>query len=124
MSWQDALYAQLAADATLQQQVGDRMAPLRNLQGDGYPRVTWQEVVGVPQASLTGWSGTDRVRLQVDVWDTDRLRAIAIKDRIRAVLAQPNSAFVALCLTDGDGPVLEDGLGIYRRVLEFSVWTL
>lgn len=123
MSWRDGLYALLAADATLSAAFATRMAPMRNKQADGYPRLTWQEIAGLPENSLAGWSGTDNVRLQMDVWDSDHDRALQLKDRIRVVMAQTNSAFTSLCITDDDGPV-EDGLEIYRRMLEFSLWTL
>jgi hypothetical protein len=123
MTWQAALNTLLTGDATLVALVGTRLAPVRNKQGDGYPRVTWFEVVGVPQNSLDGWSGTDNVRLQFDVYATTQLQAQTIKDRIRALMAPANTAFRGVCITDSDGPVT-DGLEIYRRVLEFSLWTL
>lgn len=123
MTWQADLYTLLTGDATLVGYLGTRLAPIKNKQGDVYPRATWFEVVGVPLNTLAGWSGTDNVRLQFDVYSKTQLEAQAIKDRIRAVMAQTNTAFKCVCIADSDGPV-PDGLELYRRVLEFSLWTL
>ena len=121
--WRDALYTLLSEDATLSTLTNGHLDPVRSSETSACPRVTWLEVIGVPENTLDGWSGTDRVRLQVDVWAAAPAEATTIKDRIRALMAPRNAAFSSVCITDSDGPV-DDGLGLYRRVLEFSLWTL
>lgn len=122
MSLQTAIYTLLSSDALLTDLVGPRLAPVRSDAAHGYPRVTWLEIPGQPQNSLGGWSGVDHVRLQIDCYALTQAYALAVKSRVRAVMSAGCAEFTANCITDADGPV-EAGLEIYRRLLEFSIWT-
>lgn len=125
-TWQDAWFAHISGDSAITAVLGTnptRLTPVRNPPGMGYPRGTYREVTALPENSLAGWSGTDHVRLQVDIYAKTRDEAVAIKNLIRSRMEQTNSAFKSTVVTDVDGPV-ENGQEVYRRLLEFNLWTL
>lgn len=122
-TWRDSLYDHLLANTSIAALIDERLAPVRHPQGTPAPRVNYFEVAGLPDNTLDGWSGSDAVRLQVDVWTEDYDEGVALKDLIRSRMEQPCTAFKAVCITDSDGPV-ENEAELFRRVLEFSLWTL
>jgi hypothetical protein len=83
-----------------------------------YPYITYQVIAEIPIVSLTGHSGLDRKRMQLDVLAKSYPEAKILQAAIKAAMA--SATFTNVPLFSMDFP--EDGVEEFRVLLEYSIW--
>ena len=116
------VYSALSASTALTALVGSRIFPVIAQAQIAYPYLVYSEVYNAPQNSLSGWSGCDNTRFQVDCWAKSYSSAHACADQVRAAV-NAASTFKGVCINTLDGPV-EGGLDLYHVIVEFSLWSI
>lgn len=99
---------------------GDRVygLVLPTLANPKLPAVSYQRVSNVPVVSLSGHSGIDHVRMQVDSWAATYGGAKVLSAEVR--VAMTAAGFKALLATDRDD--FEDDTGLYRVSADYLCW--
>lgn len=83
------------------------------------PYITYQVVSNVPTVSLTGPSGLENRRVQIDIWSDTYGASKALEIQVKAAM---NSApFVNIPLLSQD--FYEEETKLYRVSVDFSVWS-
>ncbi len=122
MSIGSLAYSALAANTALSALVAARIYPVIAQAQVAYPYLVYSEVYNAPQNSLSGWSGCDNTRFQIDCWAKSYSNAHAVADQVRIAMAAA-STFKGVCINTLDGPV-EGGLDLYHVIVEFSLWSV
>jgi len=87
-------------------------------QGAAEPRITFARATNAPVVSLSGRSGLDQVRLQVDCWAKRAEDAQALAHQVRLLLeAQPFKA-----LMQNDFSAFEPDTKLHRWSMDFRCW--
>jgi hypothetical protein len=115
-------FSAMTANIALAALVGDRIFPVIDQAQVAYPYLVYSEVYNAPQNSLSGWSGCDNIRFQVDCWSKTYSNAHEVADLVRTAMAAANT-FKGVCINTLDGPV-EGGLYLYHVIVEFSLWSI
>ena len=113
---EQTVLAALTTGSPLPTAAGSRVYAILLPQNIGMPAISFQRVATDPDASLSGNSGLDRVRLQIDCWARGYNEAKMLSAEVRVVL----EALGALLVMDLDG--YEPTEKLYRSTLDFSLW--
>lgn len=113
---EQTVLAALTTGSPLPTSAGERVYAILLPQNSPMPAISYQRVATDPDASLSGNSGLDRVRLQIDCWSYGYAETKALAAEVRAVMG----GIGALLLMDLDGYAPEEKL--YRSTLDFSLW--
>lgn len=121
-----AFRAHLGAFAPLAALLGVKIYPQQADPLALLPYAVFTVIFGTPENDLQGWSGTDRLRVQVSCFATKALAATAIADQVRQAMAQPNAAFSSVCISQFDGPMphrgaVETEVSVHHAIVEFSL---
>jgi len=97
-----------------------RIYPDDAVQSAGLPSVIYNRVSGYRVNSMSGYSGLENPRFQFNIYSTlvDDLRVIC--DALIAALDAATTFTAVPCYGPFDG--YDDEIGIYRRVLDVSIW--
>lgn len=98
--------------------VGTRVYPLVLPQKAALPAVSYLRVDGVQDSNLSGNSGLEAVRVQVDCWGRTYAQAKGLADDVADAMA---SGFGNECVWLSDRDQYEDGAKVFRVILEFSI---
>lgn len=82
------------------------------------PAITYQRISNVPVDDLSGHSGLDHVRMQVDCWAETYAAAKELAKEVRAIMTA--AGFKALLATDRDD--YEPDTQRYRASSDYLVW--
>jgi hypothetical protein len=111
-----ALFEALATGAPTA--AGVRVFHVLAPQASALPRITFSRASNTPVTSLSGSSGLDQVRMQVDCWAASYPEAKALARQVRTILqAQP---FKALMQNDFDDYEVETAT--WRVSMDFRCW--
>ena len=86
--------------------------------GTDYPAVTYQRISAETHNSLSGWSGRDHVRMQIDCWAQGYDEAKRLAAEVR--LAMEGAGFKGLMVNDSDD--FEPDLELFRVSADYMVW--
>lgn len=100
--------------------VSGRAYPIEAPQFCERPYIVYTVISNVPQLSLDGPTGAENRRIQIDVWGDSYGAVKALEISIKAAMAA--SAVVNVPLSTMDG--YEPETGLYRIMVEYSVWTV
>lgn len=114
-----SIFSALTADATVSGLVGTRVYPLVLPQKAGLPAVSYLRVSGRQEMSLSGLSGLEAPRIQIDCWATTYAGAKALAAAVRAAMLSA-TAFKVGSVSDRD--LYEDDTNVFRVSIDFSVW--
>jgi hypothetical protein len=98
--------------------VGTRVYPLVLPQKAEIPAISYLRVDGVQDANLSGNSGMEAVRVQVDCWGRTYAQAKGLAADVADAMA---SGFGNECVWLSDRDQYEDGAKVFRVILEFSI---
>lgn len=96
----------------------DRVFALRLEEGSAYPAITYQRVAAAPVNSISGSSGLDYVRMQVDCLAETYGVAKRLAQEVRAKLE--SASFKALLATDRDE--YDNEARVFRVINDFLMW--
>ena len=82
------------------------------------PAVSYQRTGNTPIVSLSGHSGIDHVRMQVDAWASTYGAAKELATQVRAAML--SAGFKALMVVDQDD--FEPDTGLYRVTADYVCW--
>jgi hypothetical protein len=114
MSVEASLQAALAA------LVSGRCYPLVAPDGTAKPYITFQVIDDTETVTLDGPSGTERLRVQVSVWDKTYGGAKTLLANVKATMAA--ASFVNIPLPGG-GDTYEPQTQLYGYIKDFAIWT-
>ena len=98
--------------------VGTRVYPLVLPQKAALPAVSYLRVDGVQDSNLSGNSGLEAVRVQVDCWAQTYAQAKTLDGAVADAMA---AGFGSECVWLSDRDQYEDGAKVFRVILEFSI---
>lgn len=85
-----------------------------------FPALSYSRVSGLRVNQLSGYSGEENPRIQIDCWATTYEAAKNLSTAVHTAMeAAPN--FKALLISDMD--LSEQELGLYRVSMDFSCWS-
>lgn len=96
----------------------DRVFALRLPEFTAYPAITFQRVASAPVNSVSGSSGLDYVRVQVDCWAEKYEEAKRTAEDVRRLLGA--ASFKALLATDRDE--YDNEARVFRVINDFLMW--
>ncbi len=97
---------------------GDRVYPLLRGEGTGLPALVYTRVGNAPVNSLSGSSGLDQVRVQVDCYAATYNDAKSLAASVRPLLE--GAPFKALLQTDFD--FYEPDTKVFRVTQDYYCW--
>lgn len=105
--------------------VNQRIHPLEIPQGGEKPALTFQRISGPRIRSLTGFSGLQRPRIQLNCWDDRALGAMELAEAVKTLdgyrgmwgTTRIDQVVVANDLDDS-----EPELGLYVRKVDLIIW--
>jgi hypothetical protein len=115
---EELVFAVLAGTSPPATGAGLRVYPLLAPQNAELPRITFARVANAPVNSLSGSSGLDAVRVQVDAWAKTFLGAKELAAEVRT--AMEGASFKGLLQNDFD--TYEPETKTYRVSLDFRCW--
>jgi hypothetical protein len=98
--------------------VGTRVYPLVLPQKAALPAVSYLRVDGVQDSNLSGNSGLEVVRVQIDCWAETYAGAKALASAVSEAM---QFGFGNECVWSTDRDQYEDGAKVFRVILEFSI---
>lgn len=98
--------------------VDTRVFPLVLPQKAALPAISYLRVDGVQDANLSGNSGMEAVRVQVDCWAQTYAQAKTLAGAVADAMA---AGFGSECVWLSDRDQYEDGAKVFRVILEFSI---
>lgn len=123
MSYESDLYGVLAGYGGLSALVGERIYPRKLEAEPTRPYVIYGRISSEPQVSLGGFtSGLERIRTQVDCYAEDFDTAIAIATQVRAAIQAQTGTNNIQGVPMNELDDYEEETGLYRRLLEFSLF--
>ena len=99
--------------------VGNKIFALMIPQGTKLPCVSFQRIAGMPANTLSGFSGLEKIIVQIDCWALSLSQAKAISKAIRATMPQSGPWGAHL---DSDADLFEEGTNYYRVSQDWTVW--
>ncbi len=99
--------------------VGGRVFPLVLDQGCQFPAVSFLRVSGGKQFGLSGYSGLEGSRIQVDCWATTYKQAKALAAAVSTAM-RAATTFRVSAVNDRD--LFEDAQNLYRVSIDFTCW--
>lgn len=120
VDFETLLLKKLREDETLASLVGNKIFALMIPQGTKLPCVTFQRIAGMPANTLNGFSGLEKIIVQIDSWALSLSQAKAISKAIRAAMPQHSNVWSAHL--DSDADLFEDGANYYRISQDWTVW--
>lgn len=85
-----------------------------------YPYVVFYEIVGLPEATLDGYSGMTAKRFQIDCFAKSYGAAKALRKAVNDAIKASTMDNLHLSEMDGEyNPVVKD----YQSITEFSIWS-
>jgi hypothetical protein len=116
---EESIFAHLSTSTALTAMVSTRIYPAMLPENCELPALSYQRISNTPQNTMSGHSGLDNPRIQIDCWATSYGDAKAIGDKTRKAMGAATT-FRALQLSDQD--IIEPELEIYRVSMDFSCW--
>lgn len=115
------LYTALSGSTkiTVTSSVSTRIYPLIVPQESAMPAITYARVSGGQQNDLTGYSGLENPRIQIDCWATSYKEIKTIAENVHAVLYAATT-FKAILVSDMD--FYESDVELYRESMDFKIW--
>jgi hypothetical protein len=108
----------LTAGSPLPTAAGNNVYALVLPDNSSLPAITFQRISSTPVNDLSGHSGLDQVRMQIDCWSRTYGGAKALAAQVRALMTE--AGFKALLATDRDD--YESDTQIYRSSTDYMVW--
>ena len=99
---------------------GTRVYPWIVGQDVPLPRIVYTRVSTAPVTSLSGSSGLDNVRMQVDCYAATMPGALRLASQVRTLLEGGGAGFTALLA--GQFDAYEPETKVFRQSLDFSCW--
>ena len=118
MSLESKLYTLLSGDASVSALVVARIYPVVLPQSVTLPAITYSRISGGQVNSLSGYSGLEQPRIQVDAWATTHVVVKELRDAVHAAM---NGATTFRALLESDMDLYEDDTKIYRISMDFFV---
>lgn len=112
------IFTALTGDTGVSAIVGSRVYPVVIPQKAALPCVTYLRVSGPQEMSLSGHSGLESVRVQVDAWAESYETAKSLASAIQSALLGA-STFAVTSASDRD--LFEDETGVFRVSTDFHV---
>ena len=100
--------------------VANRCYPLIAPQETASPYIIYQVISTVPETSLDGPTGTNRRRVQVDVYADTYGAAKVLEQSIGAAMQAADFTNLPLSATD----LFESEVQLYRVTMDFAIWTM
>lgn len=113
------VYQVLRDHAGVSALVSGRVYPLMLPQGCALPAISYQRVSTDHVASMDGYSGLERVRVQIDVMASTYAGAKALATQVMSAM---NSTLLFKCVPDSQIDMLENDESTYRVSIDFMVW--
>ncbi len=114
---EQTLYSLLSAAPAVTSLTGQRIYPLQRPQGDTLPALVYQRVATTPVTSLSGDTGIDAVRLQIDCLAATYVQVKALADASRAAIVGGLRAITEMQLD-----LYDDETRTFRVTMDFRVW--
>lgn len=99
--------------------VGSRVYPIILPQKTTLPAITYLRVSGAQEISLSGHSGLESPRIQVDCWATSYAQAKSLAAAVQAAMIA-STAFKVGSVSDRD--LFDDETNVFRVSIDFNVW--
>lgn len=112
----------LLADQDLRDIVGEKVFMMRVPNGIKLPIVVCWRISGTPANTLSGYSGLERIVMQVDCLGRTYEECKEVAKAVRKAVPCTGSAWGAHLLEDKDQYIKETNH--YRVVMEYAVWYL
>jgi len=112
----------LLADDGLRDIVGEKVFMMRVPNGIKLPIVVCWRISGTPANTLSGYSGLERILMQVDCLGRTYEECKEVAKAVRKAVPCTGSAWGAHLLEDKDQYIKETNH--YRVVMEYAVWYL
>lgn len=116
---EQSIYEALRDHAGLSALISGRAYPQIMPQGGTFPAVTFSRISASPVNSLSGFSGLDNGRFQVDVWGETYLGAKQVAGQVKAAM---ESAATFKAVRAGERDLYESNGELHRIILDFSAW--
>jgi hypothetical protein len=113
------IHTLLAGDATIQA-LTTRIYPVLIPQQAAFPCISYQRISGGRVYSLSGYSGLQHSRFQVDCWATGYGGAKDLSYAVKGVME--NSSLFQTVLTARPDDSYDDALSIHRVSMDWSIW--
>ncbi len=97
--------------------VGTRIHHMQRPENETGSAIVFRRVATTPITSLTGDSGLDAVRLQVDCWADTHLASQQLAVLVRAAIKTANLGVAVMEINDED-----ETTGIKRTIVDFNLW--
>jgi hypothetical protein len=114
-----SIFSTLTGASAVSAIVGTRVYPLVLPQKAALPAISYLRVSGAQELSLSGHSGLESPRIQIDCWATTYAQAKALSAAVQAAMLA-SSAFKVGSVSDRD--LFEDETNVFRVSIDFSVW--
>nr|WP_314471062.1 hypothetical protein [uncultured Sphingomonas sp.] len=108
--------------------VGTRVNWLRRPQDDGYPAITLQTISDPRPEHFKGVQRLRPTRVQIDLWDTDYLRSIGLREQVLAAVVPATVIGSVRFRRAQDVTVrslredLPAGGDLYRELIDINFW--
>lgn len=113
------IYTLLSSDPSIAAIVSTRVYPVWLPQDVTLPAICYSRVSGGQVNSLTGYSGLENPRIQIDVWGEAYSTVQTLAALVHAAM---DGATTFGALLESDLDFYEDDTLIYRVSMDFSVW--
>lgn len=104
--------------ALLASLVAGRCYPLVAPESVVKPYITYQVISNVPEVTLEGPCGTERLRIQIDVWGSTYATVKGLETQIKSTMAVSSIVNIPLMTQD----LYESEVKTYRQLMEFAIW--
>jgi len=119
VDFESVLLKTLRDDEPLAAIVGKKIYAMQIPQGTKLPCVSFQRIAGIPANTLSGFSGLEKIIVQIDAWAQSLSQAKAISKAVRAAMPQYGPWGAHL---DTDADLFESGTNYYRVTQSWTVW--
>jgi len=120
MALESKVYAALATAVHLNTLVGDRIYPIKMLQGTDYPAIVYRRSGGERIQDVSGYSTLENAEIEVEVHATAITARRLVGDAVVSALSHATGFSGMMFSSPFDR--YDDSIGIYTRTMEISIW--
>jgi hypothetical protein len=91
--------------------------------GETGDHIIFTTVAGVPLAQLDNAEPTENARYQIDCYSASAAGASALAEAVKTAMKSAASSRTLINTRTNQTSAFEDGVKLWRKVLEFSVWS-
>lgn len=121
-----ALRGHLLASPGIASMVDDRVYANRMPPDGGFPVITFQRISTLSQESLSGASGLERVRFQIDAWAKGYAAAINLAEQVRLSIQGFRGIMGAVTVHGvmmlNRNDQYEDDTDLHKNSMDFALW--